>query len=100
MKIFCVVLFCVFVLFSCGYRAGVVQKTGVGYLQFSGVWDANEITVQVDDRQPFKLRTFDAATLFETTPGKHSLKVFQNEKIVVDRVVFLEGQATFEVKVP
>lgn len=100
MKTLCFALFCAFVLFSCGYHTGVVQKTGVGYLQFSGAWDADEITVQVDDRQPFKLKTSDAATLFETTPGKHSLKVFRNEKIVVDRVVFLESQATFEVKIP
>lgn len=100
MKTLCFAVLCAFALFSCGYQTGVVQKTGVGYLQFSGAWDADEITVQVDDGQPFKLRTFDTATLFETTPGKHSLKVLRGEKTVVDRIIFLESQATFEVKIP
>lgn len=100
MKTLCLTFFCALMLFSCGYQTGVVQKTGVGYLQFSGVWDADEMTVQVDNGQPFKLRTFDTATLFETTPGKHSLKIFRNERPVVDRVIFLESQATFEVKIP
>ena len=100
MKVLSLAFFCAFILFSCGYNTGVSQKAGVGYMQFSGNWNADEIIVQLDDRQPFKLKTSDAVTLFETTPGKHSLKVYRNEKAIIDRVIFLESQATFEVKVP
>lgn len=87
-------------LFSCGYQAGVIQKAEKSYLQFSGSWGWDEVAVKVDDRETFPLKPTDGNTLFEITPGKHALKVFKNNKLVVDRIIFVDSQATFEVRVP
>ncbi len=101
MKKFCLLICCTMLLCSCGYQTGVVQKADKAYLRFSGIWERYEITVRVDEREPFQLKPSDADdTLFEITSGKHLIKVSRNDKIVVDRVVFLEGQTTFEVKIP
>jgi hypothetical protein len=100
MKKFFLFIFCVMFLFSCGYQTGVIQKAEKGYVQFSGSWEWDEVTVKIDDREPFKPKPSDTNTLFEITPGKHSIKIFRNNNIVVDRVIFLENQATFEVKIP
>lgn len=100
MRKLCLILFCTLFLVSCGYQTGVIQKAEKGYLRFSGSWDTDEVAVYVSDMQPFKLKPNDQTTLFEITPGKHFLKVVRGNNVVVDRVVFVESQATYEVKVP
>lgn len=100
MKKICLFVFSAILLFSCGYQTGVIQKAERGYIQFSGNWEWDDVVVKIDDREPFKLKPSDANTLFEIAPGKHFVKVSRNDVIVVDRVVFLESQATFEVIIP
>jgi hypothetical protein len=91
---------CAIFLFSCGYQTGVIQKAEKGYIQFLGNWDLDEVIVKIDDREPFKPKPSDTKTLYEISPGKHSIQILRNNKLVVDRMIFLESQATYEVKIP
>ena len=93
-------IFCAMFLLSCGYQTGVIQKAEKGYIKFSGDWESDEVTVKIDDREPFRPKPSDTNTLFEITPGKHLIKVFRDNKLVVDRAIFLDRPATFEVKIP
>jgi hypothetical protein len=96
-KLFCLV-FLIAGLIACGYQTGVIQKAEIGYFQFSGNLDG--ALVKIDNREPFALSTADGNTLFEIKPGKHMLKVFRGNALLIERIVFLESQATFEVKIP
>jgi hypothetical protein len=100
MKKFYLFIFSIMFLFSCGHQTGVIQKAEKGYLQFSGNWEWDAVVVRIDDREPFELKHSDKKILYEITPGKHSIKVSRNNNVVIDRVIFLESQATFEVKIP
>jgi hypothetical protein len=91
---------CLTLLFSCGYQTGIIQRADKGYLRFSGSWSSDEVTTKIDGREPFRPNSSDTSTLYEVTPGKHTIKVWRYDRIVVDRVVFLESQATFEVPIP
>lgn len=98
-KLYLAVL-CAMFLLSCGYQTGVIQKAEKGYIKFSGDWSTDEVAVKIDDREPFRPRASDTNTLFEITPGKHSIQVFRDNRLVLDRTIFLDSQATFEVKIP
>jgi hypothetical protein len=100
MRKFYLSVLCAMFLLSCGYQTGVIQKAEKGYIKFLGSWGQDEVTVKIDDREPFKPKPSDTNTLFEITPGKHSIQILRNDKIVVDRMIFLDIQATYEVKIP
>jgi len=100
MRKFYLSVLCAMFLFSCGYQTGVIQKAEKGYIQFSGSRELDEVTVKIDDREPFKPNPSDTNALFEITPGKHSIQIFRNNKVIVDRMIFIDSQATYEVKVP
>jgi hypothetical protein len=90
-------VFSVIFLFACGYQTGVIQKAEKAYVQFLGSWAPDEVTVKISDGEPFRP---NPSTLYEITPGKHAIKAWRYDRIVVDRVVFLESQARFEVQIP
>lgn len=100
MRKLCLSILCAMFLFSCGYQTGVIQKAERGYVQFIGSWGWDEVTVKIDDREAFKLQPSDGNTLFEITPGRHSIQILKNKTVVVDRQIFLDSQATYEVTIP
>ena len=96
-------------LFACGYKEGIVQKAENSYLKFSGNWE--NASVQIDDMESFILKRTvnpedterrypDDNKLYQIAPGKHSLKVYREGNLVINRIVFLENQATMEVIIP
>lgn len=88
----------VFSLQACGYTEGTLQRSEKSYLQFTG--NTAHISVQIDDRQPFTVAGSAAKSLYQVPPGKHSLKVYRDGRLVVDRILLLDNQTTMEVQIP
>jgi hypothetical protein len=98
-------------LFACGYKEGVIQKSEKSYLKFVGNWQNAQI--QIDDLKQFKLDDYSGKDnesgtkkeppepkLYQLSPGKHDIKIFKGGVMVVDRKLLLENQAIMEVFIP
>jgi hypothetical protein len=90
-------LFLSVTLISCGgYTSGTIQKAEKGFLKFSGNKEA--IMISVDDGAPFPYDLkIDA---YEVKPGRHTIKIFRNNQIIVDRTIVVDNQTTFEIELP
>lgn len=78
-----------------GYHAETVQKASVSTLQFVG--NVKEARVVVDDGEPFSVASIQH---YEIAPGKHSVKIYRGDRLLVNRVVFLGNNQSTEVRVP
>tara|TARA_Y100001970_G_C14217497_1_gene850579 strand:+ start:1191 stop:1511 length:321 start_codon:yes stop_codon:yes gene_type:complete len=96
-----------FFLFSCSSsNTGAIQKAEFSYIKFLG--DFKNVSVVIDDGEAINLSYYqnnmfiieEKNTLFKTTKGKHSVKVYRGEALIVNRIIFIEDQATFEVLIP
>ncbi len=86
-----------FLFISCGgYNEGVVQKAEKGFLKFVG--DINTVTVAIDEGEGFSLDP--KIEVYQVKPGKHSLKVYRNNQLIVNRVVLVDNQTTMEIQIP
>jgi hypothetical protein len=86
-----------FSLVSCyRYNTGVVQKSEQGYIKFIGSYDT--LKVVIDNGESIVHR--DKNRLYQVLPGNHEVKVYRNDKLVVDRVLFIDDKMTMEVNVP
>ncbi len=97
------------VFYACGYQEGIIQKAEKSFLKFSGNW--GNASVQIDDKEPFILKWIvdpenpekrlpADEKLYQIAPGKHSLKVYRDGNLVINRILILENQATMEVQIP
>ena len=84
-------------LIGCAYNTGTVQIAEKSYLQFSG--NIEGVSVIIDGDDAFNLSTTED-TLYQLSPGKHSLKIYRSNNLIVDRVIFLEDQGTMEILIP
>ena len=84
-------------LVGCAYNTGTVQIAKKSYLQFSG--NIEGVSVIIDENDAFSLST-EEDTLYQLNPGKHTLKIFRNSNLIVDRIIFLENQGTMEILIP
>ncbi|HTY57446.1 MAG TPA: hypothetical protein VMF59_01460 [Bacteroidota bacterium] len=84
-------------LCSCGgYTSGTVQKAEKGFLKFVG--NTTGVMISVDDGTLFPP---DPLTdRYEVQPGRHTVKVYRNSQIVVDRTVIIDNHTTFEIEIP
>lgn len=91
-------LLCLAILFvSCyGYHTGVVQKSEQGFIKFIGTSDT--LRIVIDDGKGFIHK--DRDKLYQVKPGNHEIKVYKNDKLVVNRVLFIDNNITMEVDVP
>ncbi len=96
MRMLLSVVFLFFALTSCGYQEGIVKKSDRGFLWFTGRTD--DATVKIDEAEPFSLK--EGNVVYQITPGQHTIKVFRNGRIVIDRVLFIDSQFTKEVELP
>ncbi len=97
MKLIIGILTASIALMSCGgYTTGTIQKAEKSFLKFTGRMQGT--TISVDDGAQF---AFDPKIeLYEVKPGKHGIKIFRNNQIIVDRVVIVDNQTTFEIEAP
>ena len=86
-----------FTFVSCGgYTTGTIQKAEKGFLKFTG--DKEAVMISVDDgtRFPYDMKV----ELYEVKPGRHTIKVYRDNQIIVDRIIIVDNQTTFEIEVP
>jgi len=84
-------------LVGCAYNTGSVQIADKSYLQFSG--NIEGVSVIIDENDAFNL-SIAKDPLYQLKPGKHTLKIFRNSNLIVDRIIFLENQGTMEILIP
>jgi hypothetical protein len=85
------------ILISCGgYNTGVLQKDHKGFIKFTG--NTTNVSVEINSESKFEL---DPETeLYELYPGQYNIKVYRNNNLVVDRIIIIEGETTYEIEVP
>lgn len=97
-------VFLMFFMASCGYQEGIVQKSDKSFLRFTG--NTQNVSVQIDDAAPFSLGTevsqesSSNRMLYQVSPGKHTVKVYRQNRLIVNRILFLDSQVTQEVDIP
>lgn len=91
-------------LVSCTYgnRQGVVQKSNKSYLHFMG--NTENVTFVIDEGELINLqkeegsRRYAPNLLYQITPGKHSLKVYREGELIIDRLIYVSSNETKEVE--
>jgi hypothetical protein len=97
MKLIAVTFFLSFILTSCGgYNTGILQKTEKGFIKFSG--NTVGMSISLDDGARFTKD--EKVDLIELKPGKHTVKVFRDETLMINRIIIIENQNTVEIEVP
>ena len=80
---------------STAIDTGVVQRAELSYLKFIG--DTNNVYIKIDDSELISLSDFDKNSLFRVDKGKHFLKVYRDNELIINRVIFIEDHATMEI---
>lgn len=96
-SIFCLI-FLSFFMASCGggYHDGILQKAEKSYLKFTG--EIRTATISIDDGEEFYPDPM--VELLEVKPGKHTIKAFRNNQLILNRVVILDNKTTMEIQIP
>lgn len=81
-------------LVACGINEGIIQKSERGYIEFSG--NLQGVVAQIDDGEPFNV----ALNVYQLSNGKHRVKVFRDNRLIVDRMLFIDDQTRLEVQIP
>jgi len=88
----------IFLLFvGCAYNTGTIQRAEKSYLQFLG--NTEGVSVIIDENDAFGLTTAKD-TLYQLNHGKHTLKIYRNNNLIIDRNIFLEDHGTMEIIIP
>jgi hypothetical protein len=112
-KILIITIFSFLTIVSCiiGRREGVVQKPDASYLHFTTLDKENykySFSLVVDDGQPFAIEIdkttnrntrFTYKDLYQITPGKHLIKVFKNNNLIIEKTVYVGNQETIEIEI-
>ncbi len=83
-------------LSGCGYKEGVVTGDQKSYLYFTGT--TNDITVSVDDGAQFSVLP-GRDNQYKIKPGKHLVKVYRADKIIVKREIYVGDGIAKEIGV-
>lgn len=85
-------------LTSCGgYNTTVVQKSEKGFFKFIGNLD--RVKIIIDDGASFSPEK-EKDQVFQVKPGKHEIKIYRDEQLIVNRVIVIDNQTTTEVEIP
>jgi len=97
MKEFLIVIVLAILFMSCGgHNSGVLEKESAGYIKFLG--NITNASVEIDQSTQFTINP--ETDLYKLTPGKHTLKIYRNNNLVVERIIIIQSQNTIEVEVP
>lgn len=98
MKLLVVVTFFLsFLLMSCGgYNTGIIQKSENGFIKLTG--NTVGVSLSVDDGGRFTKDT--EVDLIEIKPGKHTIKIYRDDILRVNRIIIVENQNIVEIEVP
>lgn len=98
MKLYIPMLFISLLIVSCGggYHDGIIQKSEKSYLKFTG--EVRTATISIDEGEEFYADPM--VELIEINPGKHTIKAFRNNKLILNRIIILDNKTTMEIQVP
>lgn len=83
--------------FSCSYKEGVRNDASVSYLFFSG--NPYEVTVSVNEGTKFKPE-FDKDELYRIPSGKSIIRVYRQNKLILEKEIFVSEGISKEIEVP
>jgi hypothetical protein len=90
--------FIFFVLVACfHYQEGSILKANKGYIRFVGNFEG--VTVKIDDSNSVKI-SGKPPLLYEINPGKHTVNVYKDGKLIIQRIIFIDNQIMTEVEIP
>lgn len=98
MRVISAFLIVLFLISCAAHQEGIIQQADRSYIIFTG--NAKEVIVQIDDEKPFQIEGEKKKTLYQVRPGKHIVKAFRREELIVKRILFLDNQMTMEVFIP
>lgn len=88
-------LFTLFMFYGCGYKEGVTTGGQKSYLYFTG--NSENITVSVDDGARFSVES-GKDNQYKIKPGKHLIKVYQANKVIVKREIYVGDGIAKEIE--
>ncbi len=80
------------------YNSGQTIAEPVSYLYFTGSIKGAEVTI--DDAPPFLVAKAGPKQQYKVTPGKHTIIVTKQSKVVVQRSVLLGDGHEKEINIP
>lgn len=83
-------------LTGCGYKSGVSTGERQAYLYFTGSVD--DVSVSVDDGKRFGVKP-GRDNQYRILPGKHSVKVYRGDDLIVDREIYVGDGVAKEIGV-
>ena len=93
-----IIISIIFLLFvGCAYNPGTVQRAEKSYLQFIG--NSEGVRILIDENNTFELAE-NKDMLYQLSHGKHTLKIYRNNNLIIDRIIFLEDHGTMEIIIP
>ena len=97
MKEFLILIVSIILFTSCGgYNSGVLEKESTGYIKFLG--NITNASVEIDQSIQFNINP--EIDLYKLTPGTHTVKVYREGNLIVERIIIIQSQNTIEVEVP
>lgn len=81
---------------GCGYKEGVKTEEKKSFLYFSG--NTDDVTVSVDSAEPFRVKE-GINNQYKVTSGKHTVRVYRGDTLVVERDVYLGDGSAVEIGV-
>lgn len=87
----------VLVLSACGYREGIIQSDSKSYLVFTG--NIQDTTVSIDNVDPFPLEDNADKVHYQVSHGKHLITIKRDNKLIINREIFLGKGMTKEINI-
>ncbi len=88
-------LFTLFTLYGCGYKQSVTTGGQKSYLYFTG--NSENVLVSVDDGAKFSVKS-GKDNQYKIKPGKHLIKVYSGNKIIVKREIYVGDGIAKEIE--
>ena len=81
---------------GCGYKSGVATGERQSFLYFTG--DVKGAEVSVDNGRPFAVEP-GRDNQYKIVPGKHNVKVYRGDALLVDRDIYVGDGVAKEIGV-
>ena len=81
---------------GCGYKSGVSTGERQSFLYFTG--NVEGAAVSVDDGQRFTVKP-GRDNQYKIAPGKHNVKVYSGDAVIVDRDIYVGDGVAKEIGV-
>lgn len=86
------------VMAGCGYKEGVTTQEQASFLYFTG--DAKGVEVSIDNASAFIVEKAGTEEHYKLSPGKHTIVVRRDGKVIVKRTLLLGDGIAREIKIP